>query len=498
MEGATVVLAGHWDPHLALYRLGTDHQRPKALIDKDICNWDTFFRRVVPACDDDEQLQLLREAEKTAPRPGVDFAYRMNMATLFCCPSIAYHNVLVVVQGRATGQTASRPRSPSVCLPPNMDQPGRLLTGAIHERALPIAALSIPLESNKVRQNNQVLKQLTFAGKKTLPSALRKDMWRPLFTATFPSPSQGLAAFRKLRELRMLHEHNWEHPDPDARKLPEKKERGRLIMDQKANSIADLAWVLRGQEELGVKMAEKHEANQHRIREELLALSKEAEEGGVQLLEQTLADQQATIDNMKQMQQQGGPDAPSRKQIGEAILVSKQMRLRLEKMRAASQAIEDAKNKAQTQFETDDARGSAPDAISLVIEPPRIFSHPPPELSSKSKKSKSSEQVPLYTTEGVIIRWTNPLDAEFAAEWPAAVQHEFAGLARHTAAPIDQEPAFSVEDMIQRNTSHKYTAMRDARQGQVEEISEGVEDVDAADYEQVTEKSADGLAPARQ
>lgn len=379
-----------------------------------------------------------------------------------------------------------------------MDKPGHLLAGALHERALPIVTQSIPHESNNARQNNQVLKQLTFAGKKTLPSALRKDMWRPLLTATFPSPSQGLAAFRKLRELRMLHEHNWEHPDPDARKLPEKKERGRIIMDQKANSIADLAWVLRGQEELGVKMAEKYEADQHRIREELLALSKEAEEGGVQLLEQSLADQQVTIDKMKQMQQQGGPDAPSRKQIGGAIVASKQMRLRLEKMRAASQAIEDARNKAETQLETDNARGSAPDSISMVIEPPSIFSHPLPELSPKSKKSRSGEKAPLYTTEGVVIRWTNPLDAEFAAEWPAAVQHEFAGLARHTAPPVDQEPAFSAEELIQRNTSHKYTAMRDARRGQVEEIGEGVEEIDAAEYEQLTEKSADGLAPARQ
>jgi hypothetical protein len=380
-----------------------------------------------------------------------------------------------------------------------MDQPGHLLARALHERALPIAAHSIPPpQSNHAQQNNQVLKQLTFAGKKTLPSALRKDMWRPLLTATFPSPSQGLSAFRKLRELRMLHEHNWEHPDPNARKLPEKKERGHLIMDQKANSIADLAWVLRRQEELGVKMAEKLEADQHRIREELLALSKEAEEGGVELLEQSLAEQQATIDKMKQMQQQGGPDAPSRKKIGESIIASKQMRLRLEKMRAASQAIEEAKGKAQTQLESDSARGSAPDSISLVIEPPRIFSHPPPELSPKSKKRGSGEQVPVYTTEGVVLRWTNPLDAEFAAEWPAAVQHEFAGLARHTAAPVDQEPAFSVEEMIQRNTSHKYTAMRDARQNQVEEIGEDVEEINDAEYERMTGKSAGNLAPARQ
>ena len=33
-----------------------------------------ILKRVNSACDDDEQLQQVREAEKTAPRPGVDFA----------------------------------------------------------------------------------------------------------------------------------------------------------------------------------------------------------------------------------------------------------------------------------------------------------------------------------------------------------------------------------------------------------------------------------------
>jgi hypothetical protein len=197
------------------------------------------------------------------------------------------------------------------------------------------------------------------------------------------------------------------------------------------------------------------------------------------------------------MQQQGGPDAPSRKQIGETIVASKQMRLRLEKMRAASRAIEEAKGKAQTQLEADNARGTAPDSISLVIEPPRIFSHPPPELSPKSKKHNSGVPVPVYTTEGVILRWTNPLDAEFAAEWPSAVQHAFAGLSRHTAAPLDQEPAFKAEELTKRNTSHKYTALRDARQSQVEEIGEDVEEINDAEYERLTGKSADNLAPAR-
>lgn len=296
----------------------------------------------------------------------------------------------------------------------------------------------------------------------------------------------------------MLHEHNWEHPEPKARSMPRKNVRGHLIMDQKANSIADLAWVLRHQEELGVKMAQKHEDNQNRVREELLALAKEAEDGGMPLLEQAMKDQEATINKMKQMQQEGSPNAPSRKQIGESMVALKGMRLRYEKMKAATSAIESAKDKAMAQAEAQDARGTAPDSISLVIEPPRIFSQPPPELSPKSKSRNSGLQGPLYTTEGVVIRWTNPLDAEFASEWPAAVKHDYAGLARHTAAPIDQEAAVSVEELIQRNTSRKYTAMREARPRQIEDIAEDVEEIDDAEYERLTGRSAANLGPARQ
>ncbi|THZ71939.1 hypothetical protein D6C84_10118 [Aureobasidium pullulans] len=339
--------------------------------------------------------------------------------------------------------------------------------------------------------NNQVLKQLTFAGKKTLPSALRKDMWRPLLTATFPSPSQGLAAFRKLRELRMLHEHNWEHPDPEARKMPEKKQRGHLIMDQKANSIADLAWVLRHQDQLGLKKQQQHQDDQNRIREELLALAKEAEEGGVPLLEQSLKDQEAAVEKMKKEQQQGGEDAPSRKQIGEGLLALKAMRLRYQKMLAAHEAINLAKTSALKQSEAQEARGTAsPDSVDLTIEPPEIFYHPPIGKTQHKKRS-SGQQVPLYTADGVTIRWTNPLDAEFAAEWPAAVKHDFAGLTRHTAAPVDEEPVFYAQDLTMRNTSYKYQALRDARAARSEATEEQYdEEIDDAEYERLTGKSA--------
>ena len=70
----------------------------------------------------------------------------------------------------------------------------------------------------------------------------------------FPSPYAGLAAFRKLREFRVLHEKNYpldlirETEGKFTGSLMPKKRRGKVLMNQKANSIADLAAVLQLQE----------------------------------------------------------------------------------------------------------------------------------------------------------------------------------------------------------------------------------------------------------
>lgn len=70
----------------------------------------------------------------------------------------------------------------------------------------------------------------------------------------FPSPHAGLAAFRMLREFRVLHETSYpldiitETEGKWKGSLLPKKRRGKVLMDQKANSVADLAAVLLLQE----------------------------------------------------------------------------------------------------------------------------------------------------------------------------------------------------------------------------------------------------------
>ncbi|MCJ1319614.1 hypothetical protein MMC15_004950 [Xylographa vitiligo] len=99
-------------------------------------------------------------------------------------------------------------------------------------------------------KNNTSLKQLPFLGKKTVPAALRKDLWHPLCLLEFPNSTQGLSVFRKLREFRRLHETSYplstvtQTEGIHKGQLLPKKKRGYVLMNQKANSVADMAAVL--------------------------------------------------------------------------------------------------------------------------------------------------------------------------------------------------------------------------------------------------------------
>ncbi|KAF2267578.1 hypothetical protein CC78DRAFT_61103 [Lojkania enalia] len=102
------------------------------------------------------------------------------------------------------------------------------------------------------------IKQLPFIGKHSSPPDIRRDLWTPYCTVTFPHPEQGHHAFRKLREFRKYHETRWDIQHPEW-KGKQSKELVRSIIDQRANSVADLAKVLANQGEQGVKMEERSE-----------------------------------------------------------------------------------------------------------------------------------------------------------------------------------------------------------------------------------------------
>ncbi|KAJ6144932.1 hypothetical protein N7470_008827 [Penicillium chermesinum] len=120
-------------------------------------------------------------------------------------------------------------------------------------------------------QENNVLRQLIYHGKKTVPAELRRDMWAPYYSVHFSNSRLGLRAYQLLREFSMQRQLS---PPPEmitvteellAAKRPknpveaeefdkmnlkrigktmEKKERARVLMDQRATSVADIAAVV--------------------------------------------------------------------------------------------------------------------------------------------------------------------------------------------------------------------------------------------------------------
>ena len=99
--------------------------------------------------------------------------------------------------------------------------------------------------------NKRSMPQLAFFGKKTQPAHLRKDLWLPVCLAKFPTASAGNEAFKRLQEYKRLHETAYpidlitEKEGRRVGQLMVQKKRAKVLMNQKGNSIADLAEVLR-------------------------------------------------------------------------------------------------------------------------------------------------------------------------------------------------------------------------------------------------------------
>ncbi|KAJ9602942.1 hypothetical protein H2200_012722 [Cladophialophora chaetospira] len=179
-------------------------------------------------------------------------------------------------------------------------------------------------------QENKVLKQLLYHGKKTVPANVRSDMWTPYFSIHFPpTPAgalEGLFAFQKLRELstqrqlsppedliratqedidiikakigspvtlqEMAIKEELQAKVPKLNEILPKKIRAQKLMDQKATSVADMAfvldWILSGPspwervttvaQNRVLKATELTEANRSRLRRIRKEMQKKASE----------------------------------------------------------------------------------------------------------------------------------------------------------------------------------------------------------------------------
>ena len=243
------------------------------------------------------------------------------------------------------------------------------------------------------------MKQLPFLGKQTKPAALRKDLWRPLAAVTFPSGSQGLTAYRELREYRKRHEHEWDYEELGARS---RLDAGRKLMDQRANSIADLAAVLIRQERLAKMDQNTAQQQQAEIEKQTTAAN---------------ARYQEISQKLKELR----PTALD----GERKDLEEYKQLKAERMR-----IRRNLKKPMPHY-----------ALRGQYHP---LNEPSPETIKPTSRRTRRQLRQSVTIEGVGIKWANIMDAEFARTWPAAVIHETleapTNRTRHIHPPITSPP----------------------------------------------------------
>jgi hypothetical protein len=295
----------------------------------------------------------------------------------------------------------------------------------------------------------------------------------PHCVLTFPTSSQGHNAFRKLREFRRLHETAWHKTNPEYKQM-DRRQRMKKIMDQRANTSADLAEVLRIQEAHGAKITQEQEEQQKKAAtfldkrwEQIDALAN----AGLAKAKPTdnvkwLQGQIRSMDlKLKMKHNQNEADQKSLKAAKESL------ETRLHKLQYALRKAEQFKNLQEdlarraapanelgAQGKLDELRDQA-QVLQEALDNPdptrsqtdldmdrQILAGHRSEIATLEQAFQAKAQaeakdhyiarsvlpqalkkspVQPYTLDGVSVRWADMQDALYAAgQWPDAIDHE--------------------------------------------------------------------------
>ncbi|EME86155.1 uncharacterized protein MYCFIDRAFT_88290 [Pseudocercospora fijiensis CIRAD86] len=384
---------------------------------------------------------------------------------------------------------------------------------------------------------NSHLKQLADVGANNNPPKLRKDIWRPLWMVSLPNSRDGkrlgLQVFRQLREYRVLHETNWEIPEEMKRPYTEKeiermrykldnrggskketvydiikrkkwKMRVRMVMDQKANSIADLAAILLRQEDKGVAISGKRElALDQQKKEDQDTIISLAERNATEAneLKAKIPAMEAVVAEAGQEAQNKDKKSKERRSAFQKALHTRRdvekIQLQIRRMEWSAAQVADAK--ARAAFEQQEQQEQQEQRRRRAAESPQTAKPGTAEEGAHAENSSLTEQTPvkeidyrqylpdfpaeldpiaaakaglpigkhsalqpenrtqkmlvklfrqhIFTIQDITVKWANTLDAEFAERWPDGVKHDRIGFVRHIAPKPDDEPVDDVRQL---------------------------------------------------
>jgi small-conductance mechanosensitive channel len=228
----------------------------------------------------------------------------------------------------------------------------------------------------------------------------------------------------------------------DVIKHKKKKMRVAMVLDQRANSVADLAAVLAAQEALGAetqKSKDEEAKGRHDFQVQMmLDLAKEAENGA---LEEIRARRKELTEIEEKAERLGEPAEMSKTQIRRERT---EMSLRERKMAFSTRHVNEATQKVKQT-----SGNLAPEQLEARVRE-LLPGFPTPKTTTSAPKRGSLRaridraNTPVFSTEGIVVKWANQLDAEWAEAWPETVAHQAMGLTRHRAPNADQEAVLDV------------------------------------------------------
>lgn len=287
------------------------------------------------------------------------------------------------------------------------------------------------------RLTQRSLKQLPFIGKHSVPPSIRADYWTPFCrVGPFASPEQGTDALQTLFSLRKLHQLCWKDENPNF-KILGKKHLIKKLMDQKTNSVADLAKVLELQHR---KAGSMELASTQRIKEQTQFLDKRwaelekialsVDQGAIQDLEKKIRDCKSLLGEKKNDKKASAELQARIKRYEREIPALKWTHNIVQRLAQSQRQIDQEHNKTVARLDTEreELRNAGQAAKAEQIKNPRKRDNRiRMSLLPAALKSKPTP----FEAETIEIEWADLEDANHAEKWPKCAVH---GVMEHVTA----------------------------------------------------------------
>ncbi|QDS76140.1 hypothetical protein FKW77_007094 [Venturia effusa] len=293
-----------------------------------------------------------------------------------------------------------------------------------------------------VPEERKMLKQLTFYGKQTQAQEIRKDLFQPFAAVVTPDQQFGMNVYQKLREYRHVRDYQWTFrpttkeveetlqkaieerrmPKFDNR-LPTLKERGMLLMDQKASTIADLSHILEREADIARKNKKLEQERVDRAENikrtrwaQVERMASRARAGELEKYEAWIKRREDAIE---------AAQSDRNKALGKkGLMMLKIKRNELLRAKQAVDFVEGREVPLPQRLSWNQSLSALVQSLTERLVNPEKPPPPPPVIEEEPKQDIRHIQDKYQGPEDILVQWKDISDAQYAEKWPPEVMHE--------------------------------------------------------------------------